>query len=222
MTKRIYPFVNDEYYHVYNRGNSKQIIFIDEQDYKVFQQFLYLMNMEQRITSREVGDASYSYVRDKELVHIGAYCIMPNHFHILLTQKEDNGVSKFLQKLSTAYVMYFNQKYKRTGGLFEGRFKSKHVSDDIYLKYLYSYIHLNPLKIINYNWKNDFKLDKSIKNKDLKFVMAYQYSSIGFYLDKDLEENKILDNSSFPNYFPTKEKFLKEIVSWIKLGDYLD
>lgn len=221
MTTRTHLLVNDEYYHVYNRGNSKQIIFIDEQDYKVFQQFLYLMNMEQRITSREVGDASYSYVRDKELVHIGAYCIMPNHFHILLTQKEDNGVSKFMLKLSTAYAMYFNQKYKRTGSLYEGAFKSKHVNDDTYLKYLYSYIHLNPLKLVNSKWKDDIKLGKSIKSNDLKYVTEYQYSSIGYYLKKDLIENMILNLSDFPNYFPTNERFLKEIISWIRLKDYL-
>lgn len=221
MSVRVHFFQNNEYYHVYNRGNSKQIIFLDEQDYKVFQQYLYTMNMERRITSREVGEASYSYTRDKELVSIGAYCLMPNHFHILLIQKEENGISKFLQKLSTAYVMYFNKKYKRTGSLFEGKFKSKHVTDDAYLKYLYSYIHLNPLKLVNSNWKSDINFGKLIKNNDLKYSVEYPYSSIGYYLFKNLEENKILNISNFPNYFQTKEKFLKEVILWIKLSDYL-
>lgn len=221
MSNRKHFFVEGEYYHVYNRGNSKQIIFLDEQDYKVFKFYLYIMNMEKRITSREVGTASYSYVRDSVLVDIGAYCLMSNHFHILLTQKSENGISKFIQKLSTAYAMYFNQKYKHTGSLFEGKFKSKYIDNDIYLKYIYSYIHLNPLKLVNPNWKNDFKMGKSIQNNHLQFVLGYLYSSIGYYVGKDLLENKILETSNFPVYFLTKEKFLKEITSWIRSGDYL-
>ena len=218
MTTRNHSLVKDEYYHIYNRGNSKQIIFIDEQDYKVFQFYLYIMNMEKRITSREAGDASYSYDRNKVLVDIGAYCLMPNHFHILLTQKENGGISKFMLKLSTAYTMYFNQKYNRTGSLYEGTFKSKHIADDTYLKYLYSYIHLNPLKIISPNWKNDLKVGKHI---DAKKITEYPYSSVGYYLNNDLTENKIVETYSFPDYFPNKNRFLKEILSWINLNDYL-
>lgn len=212
MTTRAHALVNEEYYHIYNRGNSKQLIFLDEQDYIVFQQFLYLMNMEKRITSREIGEASYSYVRDKELVHIGAYCLMPNHFHILLIQKNDNGVSKFMLKLSTAYVMYFNKKYKRTGGLFEGKFKSKHIKSDGYLKYLYSYIHLNPMKLINPLWKEDAKHGKNIS---VGHIVQYRFSSVKFYLNENVPENKIIDTSSFPKYFLTDDIFLKEIISWI-------
>lgn len=216
MTTRNHSLVNDEYYHIYNRGNSKQKIFIDEQDHRVFQQYLYIMNMEQRITSREVGEASYSYTKDKELVHIGAYCLMPNHFHILLSQKSEEGVSKFMLKLSTAYSMYFNKKYKHSGSLYEGTFKSKHVDNDNYLKYLYSYIHLNPMKLKFPKWKEDLKLGKTV---DLVQVTNYNFSSIGYYLGKDLTENKILETSHFPNYFHSKEKFLKEITSWIRLGE---
>lgn len=218
MTTRTHLLINDEYYHIYNRGNSKQSIFLDEQDYRVFQFYLYIMNMERRITSREVGDVSYSYERETRLVDIGAYCLMPNHFHILLTQKSEKGASKFMLKLSTAYSMYFNQKYKRTGSLCEGVFKSKHIADDIYLKYLYSYIHINPLKLTSPDWKKNLKIGKSA---DLSKIMEYSFSSVGYYLGKDLIENKILETSSFPNYFPNKDRFLKEIISWVRLGDYL-
>lgn len=218
MTTRNHKLVKDEYYHIYNRGNSKQIIFLDEQDYRVFQFYLYIMNMGKRITAREVGDASYSYERNKVLVDIGAYCLMPNHFHILLKQKEDAGISKFMLKLSTAYTMYFNQKYNRTGSLYEGTFKSKHINTDTYLKYLYSYIHLNPLKIISPNWKNDLKTGKHINAKK---IIEYPYSSVGYYLNNDLIENKLIETSSFPNYFPNKNRFLKEILYWVNLEDYL-
>ncbi len=217
MATRNHSLVNDEYYHVYNRGNSKQIIFIDEQDHRMFQQLLYLMNMEKRITSREADSASYSHPRDKQLVHIGAYCIMPNHFHILLTQKAEKGISKFMLKISTAYAMYFNKKYKRTGGLYEGAFKSKHIIDDRYLKYLYSYIHLNPLKLHSSTWKEDIRSGKIIP---FSAVSAYTFSSVGYYLERDLPENKILETSSFPGYFKNKEDFKKEVSTWFRLSEF--
>ncbi len=217
MSTRNHILSNDEYYHIYNRGNSKQLIFLDEQDYRVFQNFLYLMNMERRIVTRDAGDAVYTYPRDKELVHIGAYCLMPNHFHLLLVQKVDQGISKFMLKLSTAYTMYFNKKYKRSGGLYEGKFKSKHVDDDTYLRYLYSYIHLNPLKLVSQNWKEEARHGKFL---EINTALKYRFSSVNYYLGNDVFENKILDTSSFPDYFANKEAFLKEITTWIKLGDF--
>lgn len=86
MANRPHSLLENEYYHIYNRGNSKQVIFLDQQDYLLFQHLLYLMNMEKRITSREIGEATYSYPRGEPLVSIGAYCLMPNHFHILVKQ----------------------------------------------------------------------------------------------------------------------------------------
>lgn len=194
MANRPHVLVTGEYYHIYNRGNSKQDIFLDTQDYIVFQQFLYLMNMEKRITSREIGSSSYSYERGEVLVSISAYCFMPNHIHILLKQEKENGISKFMQKLSTAYVMYFNKKYTRTGGLFEGTFKSKWVGEDTYLKYLYSYIHLNPLKLENSSWKEDLKLGKSI---NLEHLTKYTFSSSLDYCGVVRDENKILGKNTY-------------------------
>ncbi len=214
MANRNHVLVTGEYYHIYNRGNSKQDIFLDKQDCIVFQQFLYSMNMEKRITTREVGSASYSYERDEPLVSIGAYCLMSNHIHILLVQEKENGISKFMQKLSTAYVMYFNKKYKRTGGLFEGTFKSKWAGEDTYLKYLYSYIHLNPLKLKNPLWKEDLKLGKNI---DFRDVLEYPFSSSVDYTGTLRNENKILNRDNFPDYFPKKEDFIKEVTSWFRV-----
>jgi putative transposase len=195
-----------EYYHIYNRGNSKQDIFLDTQDYIVFQQFLYLMNMEKRITSREIGHSTYSYERDEPLVSIGAYCLMSNHIHILLKQEKEKGISKFMQKLSTAYAMYFNKKYTRTGGLFEGAFKSKWVGGDVYLKYLYSYIHFNPMKMKSPSWKEDIKIGKKINTG---FTLEYPFSSILDYLGVIRNENAILNKNAFPLYFSGREDFFE-------------
>ncbi len=157
-------------------------------------------------------ESPYDFDRGEQLVALGAYCLMPNHFHILVTPLIEGGVSQFMQKLSTAYVMYFNKKYSRTGGLFEGKFKSEYASSDRYLKYLFSYIHLNPLKMIDKQWK-----EKGIKNKEtaLCYLKKYKYSS---YLDfKGIRriQNKILQVGPFPEYFPNKASFEAEILDWI-------
>lgn len=208
MSVRQTSFVSDEYYHLYNRGNSKQLIFHDEQDYRYFMNLLIIMNNEQRSKSgiTKPGDN----LKDA-IVSIGAYCCMPNHFHILIKQEKDNGISLFMQKLSTAYVMFYNKKYKRTGSLFEGKFKSKYASEDRYLKYLFSYIHLNPLKIIDSNWKRH-KIDKEKYN----FLLNYNYSS---FLEYKTGEYTHVNIKSFPNYFPDKKSFIHETYSWLNFGN---
>src|SRR3989344_3214113 len=148
MSLRKVPFAPGEYYHIYNRGNSKQTIFHDKADYDRFLKLLFLSNGEENFKVQFIGKNIYEFNRGKELVHVGAYCLMPNHFHLLLTQAQDGGISKFIQKLSTGYSMYYNKKYERSGTLFEGKFKSQHAGEDNYMKYLFSYIHLNPIKLI--------------------------------------------------------------------------
>src|SRR3989338_1579905 len=213
MSIRKKAFVSEEYYHIYNRGNSKQKIFHDKEDHYRFISLLYACNSEKnfRIYALNKIESPYDFKRDLELVSIGAYCLMPNHFHILITQTEKGDISKFMQKLSTAYVMYYNKKYKRTGGLFEGKFKAEHVDEDRYLKYLFSYIHLNSIKLIDKDWK-----EKGIHNKRraIDFLNKYQYSSFLDFLGISRIQNKILNTVTFPNYFPTKEIFLKEVFEW--------
>lgn len=211
MANRNHVLTTGEYYHIYSRGNSKQNIFLDEQDYLVFQQFLYLMNMESRITLREVGESPYRYERSAQLVSVGTYSLMPNHVHIVVKQIMDGGVSKFLQKVFTGYSMYFNKKYNRTGGLFEGTFKSKHVTDDVYLKYLYTYIHLNPLKIVDSNWKEKIKQGS---NFDFSYALKYKFSSVLDYVGEEREENKILTRGDFPDYFVTPNDFTHDLLSY--------
>ena len=214
MSTRKINFVEGEYYHIYNRGNSKQIIFNEQKDYKHFISLLYLSNTNNSFKLKDISKKFYNFKQGKRLVSIGAYCLMPNHFHILLTQKEKDGISKFMQKLSTAYSMYYNKKYQRTGSLFEGKFKSQYLNTDKYLKYIFSYIHLNPVKLIQKDWK-----EKGIKNKKdvLVYLNKYFFSSYADYLDTTPRrlEYTILDQKFFPSYFPTKEKFKREIFEWL-------
>jgi putative transposase len=216
MSIRKINFVEGEYYHIYNRGNSKQEIFHDDEDYSRFVTLLYTCNSESNfrmfLVTRTNELDPFLWERQGQLVAIGAYVLMPNHFHILITEKTEGGISKFMQKLSTAYVMYYNKKYNRTGGLFEGKFKSQHLDTDKYLKYIFSYIHLNPIKLIQKDWK-----EKGIKNKKeaFEYLNKYKFSSYLDYVGIERKQNAILDKKDYPSYFPSEMEFKKEIFDWI-------
>lgn len=227
MANRKHPFVEGEFYHIYNRGNSKQKIFLDKKDYEHFIKCLFVCNTYKNFKFRDdVVDANidaFDFDRGEALVSIGAWVLMPNHFHIYFTIKkshksdmwEKNQISEFMRKLSTAYSKYFNAKYNRTGGLFEGAFKATLVSKDVYAKYLFSYIHLNPIKLIDSKWK-----ENGIKNKKgaLKFLESYKHSSYLDYQGIKRPENAILDTKSFPNFFKDINDFNEEILDWISFS----
>ena len=215
MPERKFPFVPGEYYHLYNRGNSKQDIFLDKSDYSRFQRMLFLCNGHQPIKFDYVHESKiffYDFLQKERLVSIGAYVLMPNHFHILLTPIEEGDVSKFMQKLSTGYSMYFNNKYKRTGGLFEGKFKAKYIDNDVYLKYLYAYIHMNPLSLVNSAWKENKKIH-STKAARL-YIETYDFSSLKDYLKIKRKESKILAKHEFPKYFTSPDSIRCNMYSW--------
>lgn len=218
MSIRKVSFVSGEYYHIYNRGNSKQKIFRDKYDYLYFIKLMHVLNQKNNKQLRDFTHNIFVFHEDNDpLVAIGAWVLMPNHFHILVTPTEDGDVSKYMQKVCTGYVMYYNQKYKRTGSLFEGKFKSQYANNDKYLKYLFSYIHLNPVKLIDKNWKK-----KGIKNiqKTFDFLNSYEYSSYLDYLNKNERPQSILLNlKTFPNYFSSRGEFKKEILDWIKYDE---
>ncbi|CAN5140088.1 hypothetical protein BH11PAT3_BH11PAT3_0170 [soil metagenome] len=215
MSKRSVNFVPGEFYHIFNRGNSKQEIFHDNTDYHRFLKLLYTTNSDSNMTIRDFSKDVYDKQREDPLVAIGAYCLMPNHFHLLITPQAEDGVSRFMHKLGTAYSMYHNNKYGRSGGLFEGKFKSEYASDDRHLKYLFSYIHLNPLKLIDSKWKEkDFKG----KTQLIQFLETYKFSSYMDYLNIGRSDAIILDRIKFPEYFPSKSSFKSEILEWATLA----
>src|SRR3989344_2464285 len=190
-------FVIGEFYHIYNRGVEKRIIFPNISDYKRFLALLYLANSNEIIQfrndfSRTFLEKIFEKDRGEPLVAIGAYCLMPNHFHLLLTPLVEGGISKFMLKLQTGYSMYFNKKNDRVGGLFQGVFKSQHIDKNEYLMYIYAYIHLNPTKLKNSEWKTQ---PKSFLNKLKKFIAEYPYSSLQEYLSGNY---RILNPKPFP------------------------
>lgn len=127
-----------------------------------------------KVAKRKIFE--FSFKKGESLVEICSWVLMDNHFHLLVylpENKSTENVSKFMSKLLSAYLKFFNEKYKRTGGLFEGRFQSILVEEDLYLKYLFSYIHLNPLKMLNNNWKVE---GLKIKNAQA-YLEDYKFSS---------------------------------------------
>jgi len=215
MSTRSVPLAPREFFHLYNRGTDKRQIFLDFEDYRRFVELLYLCNSRKPISVRDVRkvyNTVFDFERETTLVSIGAYCLMPNHFHILITTEIEGGISEFMRKLSTAYSMYFNLRYDRTGALFEGRFKTEHVDSDEYLKYLYAYIHLNPVKLIDKDWKEKGSRDSK---RSLDYAASYSYSSLADYLGGARPECKILESVKFPEYFKSGQEHQIDLFEWL-------
>ena len=188
-------------------------IFLDDSYKKRFIKLLFVCNSKKPVVFKTIQGLPLDEIdRGETLVDIGSYCLMPNHFHLLIREKTENGISLFMEKLSTAYSMYFNKKNERTGGLFEGTFKAIYANDDDYLKYLFTYIHLNPIKIIDPNWKEEGIKDK---NKAKEFLREYVFSSYMDYLGADRPESGIINKQVFPDYFSTQQDFNYTINDWL-------
>lgn len=220
---RLTAFAPGEYYHLYNRGADKRKIFLDKADHERFVSLLYLCNSGIPIHRSDHRSTSLpsllSIPKETSLVDIGSYCLMPNHFHILVHEQSEGGISLFMHKLGVAYSMYFNKRHERRGVLFEGRFHSQHVARDEYLKYLFAYIHLNPIGIIEKDWKEHRIKDRK---KAKQFLQTYPYSS---YLDYNgsgsRPEKNIIQTIGFPKYFETATDFEEYLGDWMSLGDGL-
>lgn len=215
--QRKFTFSVDEFYHIYNRGTDKRVIFMDYEDYERFVSLMFVCNSDRPIIFRDIPiGLPYVFERGNTLVDIVAYCLMPNHFHLLILEKMDGGITKFMSKLLTAYSMYFNRKYKRTGGLFEGVFKAKHAETDEYLKYLFAYIHLNPVKIIDSNWK-EYGIQNRVAAQG--YLADYKYSSYLDWQGETRDESKILNRNASPEYFTTAKDFNDFVNEWLSYNN---
>lgn len=152
------PFIDGQFYHIFNRGVDKRTIFEDNFDVARFFQSMEEFNVIEPIGSiyenfyrknkdqNQLGNSIPKLVGSKgkdRLVNFVCYCLNPNHYHFILEQVTDKGIVKFMQKLGTGYTNYFNEKYKRSGSLFQGKFKAVHISSNPYLLHLSAYVNLN-------------------------------------------------------------------------------
>jgi len=213
--------VNREIYHVFNRGVEKRDIFQVISDYFRFIFCLYELNdknlvkMRTRIKERKERKCTGRTRANKRepLVEIIAFCLMPNHYHLVLRQLVDKGISLFMKKLGDSYVGYFNQKYNRKGmgSIFQGRFRVVHVATNDQLLNLICYIFTNPLELLEKNWKELW-----VKNSEeaIKYLESYRWSS---YLDYIGKPNfpSVTERDFLIKVFRSPENIKKFVESWV-------
>lgn len=190
MPYRETPFEIDYFYHVFSRGVEKRVIFTETRDYERFLQTLYYYQFK----GPKPKFSHYSRFKTKDfdtnpkIVEINCYCLMPNHFHLLIKQLQEGGVKEFMQKLINSYTKYFNTKHQRVGHLFQGMFKAVLVETDEQLVHLSRYIHLNPYA------------DRLIGSSDY-----YPYSSYLNYVS--FSPNKLINTNPILNLFKNNEDY---------------
>jgi len=201
-------FIIGQYYHIYNRGTDKRIVFQDLQDLDRF-----LGSIKEFNTIDPIGS-----IKDKnltknkfstpttELVEFVCYCLNPNHYHFILTPLVEKGIEKFMQKLGGGFTRYFNEKYKRTGVLFQGKFKSVLINSDKYLMYLSAYVNLN-------NRVHKFSSRSTEKEKERELFWK---SSWGEYTGENKEKfcNKSIILDRYKNISGYKE-FVESVVEGV-------
>jgi len=221
--QRIKPVYN-EIYHIYNRGVEKRQIFLNDRDYLRFIHDLFEFNNQDPARnlyhhtnsqqSWEVGLPNIKRETRKFFVEILTVCLMPNHFHLMVKQKTDDGVTEFMRKLGAGYTNYFNKKYERVGPLFQGKYKYVHVAKESHFFHLPNYIHLNPLELIMPQWKDEGVKDYT---KAMTFLENYRWSSFPDYIGKKnfpsvTQRDFLVEILGSPkNYRTNIEKWLKEI-----------
>src|SRR3989344_4505351 len=213
-----------ELFHTLNRGVDKRSIFLDDRDRFRFIHDLYEFNDEARVLdvgyrSKTILDIASPEVRKRKLlVNIHCFCLMGNHYHLLLSPRVDKGVSRFMKKLNMGYAKYFNQKYKGTGALFEGRFKSVLVNTETHFIHMPYYIHLNPLDFVSPEWRN-----RIVKNPKIaiEFLEKYRWSSFLDYIGKT-NFPSVTARSFLLKFFKGSENYRTNTLDWIKSMNFSD
>lgn len=212
-------------YHIFNRGVEKRDIFLSDGDRWRFLQGMYLFNDEATSTNllyrleQEKGKMHFGILREymkqagvvrKPLVRIMADCLKPNHFHVLVEEIQKDGISRFMQKLGTGYVKYFNRKYERVGPLFQGVYKAVEIARDEQLHYIVAYINvINPGQEL----EPELKAVAQDPEEILRFVEQYPWSTHLEYLGK--RDSIILDKGIAGELFPSPasyRKFVSDII----------
>ena len=205
MPHRITPLVTGQIYHVYNRGSEKRRIFEDRRDYQRFLKLIQYYQLEGP-KPRYSHFSSFSLIKpdvDKKIVGIVAYCLMPNHFHLMPKPLKNLGITEFMSKLSNSYTKYYNIRHKRVGPLFQGEFKSVLVESDEQLIHLSRYIHLNPY--VSFIVKN---------------LESYEWSSYMEYINQN--PNQICSKNIVTDFFENIEKYQSFILDYATYAQNLE
>lgn len=223
-------FAQDNYYHVYNRGVEKRNVFLDDLDRLRFIHDLFEFNDTAPAGKFSKGKPSATSLQSEveppivppivvaqrvPLVKIHCFCLMPNHYHMLVEQVRDGGIIAFMKKLGTGYTMYFNERYNRVGPLFQGRFKAVHIGREAHLRYLPLYIHLNPLDLIMPSWREQ----KIVSwRKAESFLNSYRWSS---HLDYTGSHNfpSVTSRHFLNTLFDAEKGYRRHLKEWLKERD---
>lgn len=205
-------------YHIYNRGVEKRDIFINDADYWRFLSSLYFYNdaSPSKNISRlcEVGLRTNNDER-KKLVEILAFVLMPNHYHLLVKPLCESGATEFMRKIGTGYTNYFNIKHSRVGSLFQNKYKLVKIESDEQLSYIPFYIHMNPIGLIEPDWKERIISDQ---NRTFEYLEKYRWSSHNFYSGrKDFQQ--LIDRESLADYLGQPSEYRQDLLDWLREMD---
>ena len=198
-----------------NRGVDKRKIVLNEEDHIRFVHDLFVLNDKQHVLRFDAPDRREQQRVRSLLVHIHAFCLMPNHYHLLLSEATKNGISQFMKKLNMGYAKYFNEKYDRSGALWQGKYKKKIIERDAHFLYIPYYIHLNALDLSMPEWR-----EGKVKNTSqaLKKLKGYRWSSHLDYLGvKNFPS--ITEREFLAQTIGTRERYEKEIGNIISNTD---
>ncbi|MBU3964574.1 transposase [Patescibacteria group bacterium] len=218
MPRRKTELINGEFYHIIERGNDRRKIFLDNEDRLRFVNSLLVFNdtapspwQSRAFWKKQKELLKMDYKPKNPLVEIHAFALMDNHFHILVRQLTENGITNYTRKLG-GYAYYFNKKHKRTGSLFEGRFRAKLIQTEVQLRNNFVYIKTNPVEMVEPEWKSwkvvDSKQATDFLEKD------YRWSSYWDYLGKN-NFSSLVKKDFFLKLFDGEQNIQKEINSWI-------
>ena len=219
-------------YHILSRGVDKRKIFLDDRDHLRFIHDLFEFNDTNPIsninyffqqnhkstTKQQYTAIARRYIEPSErkarklLIELLAFTLMPNHYHLLIKPRFDNGISKFMKRLNMGYARYFNEKYERSGALFEGRYKSIAINTEPHFLHIPYYIHSNPLDLYIPEWR-----ERKIKNHSLamKFLKQYRWSSFSDYINiKNFPS--VTQRDFLLNFYGGTEEYKKYISTWMQ------
>lgn len=204
----------EQYSHIYNRGVEKRDIFLDHSDYNRFLYLLFACNDTAPLVNSQFhyrGPTSIVKKKRDLLVDIICFCLMPNHYHLLLRPRKENGIPLFIQKIATGYTMYFNVKRNRSGVLFQGGYKSIQIEDESYLTHLTRYIHLNPAELAEPGWK---KFGVRKPKETYEVVKNYQWSSYKDYLGTP-RFSPLLNHKIIRTLFLPPKEYESFVQEWV-------
>jgi len=205
----------DEIYHIFNRGVEKRIVFLTDADKKRFAQNLYIFNDSALIINNNRPDLRevrlLSEKREK-LVEILAFALMPNHYHLMVKQIAENGITEFMRKIGTGYTNYFNTKYQRVGPLFQGKYKAALLENQRHFMYLPHYIHANPLDMGFPAWRK-----RRLKHvaSAIKFLESYPWSSYAEYTGLPSKLPRLIEPNFVNEFFESPQQYKKDFQEWL-------